>query len=94
MKPRAHAELIKKWADGAQIQYQCAGGPWFDLDNPHWDPGIQYRVKPGPIVKEAQAFLCPNERLHLSICDFDPSNLQLSFDPDTYELIGAEVVKT
>lgn len=44
-----HAQLIKAWADGAQIQ-------WYDVDRktwvdevdvaPLWAPLIQYRIKP------------------------------------------------
>lgn len=39
-----HAEIIKQWADGAQIQYEDCG--WRDCNNPAWDVGTEYRVKP------------------------------------------------
>jgi hypothetical protein len=44
---RKHCELIKKWADGAAIQF-CHEGDhvWFDLEHPTWNDGCDYRVKP------------------------------------------------
>lgn len=38
-----HAELIKKWAEGAKIEYQD-DGEWFPIDNPSWSTKILYRV--------------------------------------------------
>lgn len=42
-----HAEMIKAWADGEDIQF-CAPDDkiWFDTDHPKWDENIQYRIKP------------------------------------------------
>lgn len=49
--PNPHAELIKAWADGAEIQYwdddnnrwkDCKGYSGF----PTWDVELQYRIKP------------------------------------------------
>lgn len=45
-KPHKHAELIKKWADGAEIQYSENGKYWSDcLRTPTWH-AVYYRVKP------------------------------------------------
>jgi len=41
-----HAELIKKWADGAEIQFKNAYNDWLDSDSPNWDDDIEYRLKP------------------------------------------------
>ena len=46
--PHKHAELIKAWADGAEIQYRfhtC----WIDTENPVWNPDFDYRIKPKTI---------------------------------------------
>ena len=43
-KAHKHAELIKQWADGAQIQF-LACDSWVDCD-PAWDSFASYRVKP------------------------------------------------
>lgn len=52
-KPHKHAELIKAWADGAQIQCRSGGnfGDWMDTINPHWNHDTHYRVKPREFPK-------------------------------------------
>lgn len=48
-KPHKHAELIKKWADGAIIQYKdWARGEWVTCteNKPTWNEQSEYRVKP------------------------------------------------
>lgn len=48
-KPHKHAELIKAWADGAEIELQCADGTWTscaDKDYPNWCESVPYRIKP------------------------------------------------
>lgn len=47
--PHKHAELIKAWADGAEIQFLNAAGDWVSTNgNPGWFNCYQYRVKPEP----------------------------------------------
>ena len=54
MKPHKHAELIKAWADGAEIQSKgLIGSPtytpvWEDDKNPRWSEYYEYRIKPEP----------------------------------------------
>jgi hypothetical protein len=50
-KPHVHAELIKAWADGANIQI-CQMDSWYDVSTPSWDSGLIYRTKPEPIKTE------------------------------------------
>lgn len=50
-KPHPHAELIKAWAVGAEIQYWDDGdNKWKDCKGydgfPTWDVELQYRIKP------------------------------------------------
>lgn len=41
-----HAELIKAWADGAEIQvYKPHWDEWHDCQSPMWDSD-EYRIKP------------------------------------------------
>ena len=56
MKPHKHAELIKAWADGAEIQcFHDHYGIWQDIISPpYWIDGVQYRIKPEektPVVR-------------------------------------------
>ena len=45
-----HAELIKAWADGAEIQqYMINLDEWADCTyNPSWNVNKTYRIKPEP----------------------------------------------
>ena len=46
-KPHKHAELIKQWADGAEIEwYNELHREWLDIKNPLWNRDRKYRVKP------------------------------------------------
>jgi hypothetical protein len=49
-KPHKHAELIKQWAEGAEIQVRhkenCTLKEWFDASSPTWRSDAEYRVKP------------------------------------------------
>lgn len=52
MKPHKHCELIKAWADGAEIQRRkYASNEWVDTD-PDWRVGTEYRIKPRTVTKE------------------------------------------
>ena len=52
--PHKHAELIKAWADGAQIQLsQSHGEPWRDLLRPDWSAKT-YRIKPAKSAKDTK----------------------------------------
>lgn len=51
MKPHKHAELIKAWADGAEIQYNSIDKQkWVDCNGftPMWNTETEYRIKPEP----------------------------------------------
>lgn len=51
-KPHVHAEVIKAWADGAEIEWRCEDTHnWTSTDKPSWNKYTQYRVKPQPVVK-------------------------------------------
>ena len=43
-----HAELIKAWADGAEIQVKACNLVWEDRENPYWATDREYRIKPDP----------------------------------------------
>lgn len=51
MTPHKHAEVIKAWADGAEIQYRSPESmsiSWNDTKDPAWNVEFEYRVKPQP----------------------------------------------
>jgi hypothetical protein len=51
-KPHKHAEAIKAWADGDEIEYrQASHHSWEETSKPSWNIHTQYRVKPKTVVK-------------------------------------------
>lgn len=47
--PRPHAELIKAWADGAEIEFRAMKERnWREAINPGWYENHEYRIKPAP----------------------------------------------
>jgi hypothetical protein len=46
-----HADLIKAWADGAEIQvFYNDIMTWGGVDKPDWHESLSYRIKPKPPV--------------------------------------------
>lgn len=45
-RPHKHADLIKQWADGCEIQRQVREGMFVDDYEPTWNVDKVYRVKP------------------------------------------------
>jgi len=48
--PHKHAELIKAWADGAEIEEQHLKKDWAPFTDGHWmeSDSWNYRIKPEP----------------------------------------------
>ena len=97
MKPHKHAELIKVWADGAEIQvFDNIFNSWFDvIDNkPSWDFEHEYRIKPEPKPDVVSyAFCTKGGTLTWMYKQIESANLKLTFDGETGELKSAEVLK-
>jgi hypothetical protein len=58
-KPHKHSDLIKLWADGAEIQVKAHKLAWEDRENPLWDMDREYRIKPEkkqPVVRWLWAY--------------------------------------
>ena len=89
-----HAELIKAWADGAEIEvYQPAFGRWEEAE-PAWHTSFEYRIKPEPkpdIVLWAS--MHPTKSNVYYSNPFGGANLKLTWDEKTRKLKSAEVLK-
>ncbi len=101
MKPHPHSELIKAWADGAEIQIKFYDG-WRDCRPIDWNPNSEYRIKPEPKPDVRAWFRTGN--INKVMVDLggsigvigsnrDHANLLLTFDGETGELKSAEVLK-
>lgn len=69
MTKHFHCDLIKSWADGAQIQSKFPGSTvWEDVNNPCWDEDYSYRIKPSPpVTKYRWAFTNCSDKEHITI---------------------------
>ena len=87
--PHKHADVIKAWADGAEIEvklYSDVG--WFPLKEPHWHLEREYRIKPKrepDVVRSWYAKPCGMSK------DIFDNNLELTFDGETGKLKSARV---
>jgi hypothetical protein len=90
MKPHKHAELIKAWADGADIEiYDEYCKEWQYITSPVWCEEFEYRIKPEPKPDVVQFWCASCERLKRPL----DNNLKLTFDGETGQLKSAEVLK-
>jgi hypothetical protein len=94
MKPHKHSELIKAWADGAEIQVLDNHMEWQDIGYySSWHEESIYRIKPQSkpdVVKYAivdgySGMFCKQ--------NYDRANIKLTFDGETGELKSVEVLK-
>ena len=106
MKPHKHAELIKAWADGAEIEYRNNEGVWHTAHGPTWGISGIYRIKPEvkPDVIVVGIVEIPDdmkpEHLHLASYKtkfrvsehWERDNIKLTFDGESGTLLKAEVL--
>lgn len=99
-KPHVHAELIKAWADGAEIQYSTANyEKWLDVESPLWAVGCLYRIKPEPKPDVVRYGVAGLGALRCGAVEYigphntnPDNNLKLTFDGETGKLKSAEVL--
>jgi len=101
--PHKHAELIKAWADGAEIQLNVSPkSGWKDTHQPSWRPSYEYRIKPEPkpdVVLFAWAVLTSYHQLSnqpFGMMRKDPlpaDNVKFTFDGETGVLKSVEMIK-
>lgn len=94
--PQKHADLIKAWADGAEIEEQHLKKDWQPFNDGHWmqTDSWNYRIKPKPDVVD-YVFVGAFHRI--SACQLEwaretNSNLKLTWDFETGKLKTAEVI--
>jgi hypothetical protein len=92
-----HADLIKAWADGAQIQSRNnIGEHWQDNRLPVWANDTMYRIKPEPkpdLCKYVVVEAIDDGFTKWHTCSPAHANLHLTFDGETKQLKSAEVLK-
>ena len=92
-----HAELIKAWADGAEIEVLTPStSEWKDVSEPLWIADQEYRIKPEPKPDVVKHFLCDFIYVLNTVRFLDDAcyekNLRLIFNGETGKLKSAEVL--
>jgi hypothetical protein len=89
-----HADLIKAWADGAEIEYfNGINHEWrtFVKDHNVWYESWEYRIKPEPKPDYVRYLEMP---MFWGYSEKRPeSNMKVVFDGETGDLKSAEVLK-
>ena len=95
--PHKHADMIKAWADGANIEFRSSPEcTWRDLrsETPSWLTTTEYRVKPEPKPDFVKYARVDRFNGHQFWCKFeqDKANVLYTFDGETGKLKKAEVI--
>ena len=97
MKPHKHSELIKAWADGAEIERKNYNGDWESCNDSMliWSPSNEYRIKPESKLDVVVLISCHGKNLPLfhRVLTPESANIKITFDGETGELKSAEVLK-
>jgi len=97
-KPHKHAELIKAWADGAEIEEEHLKKGWHPFTDGHWMEcdSWNYRIKPKSDYVYYGVF--SNDIGHMvlnasftKLKELD-DHIKLTFDGETGKLKSAEVL--
>jgi hypothetical protein len=96
-QPHKHAELIKAWVDGAEIQFydqRFNEHRWKDCGvDPYWASDVQFRVKPElkpDVVVYPETATSWDEAKKNQW--YVKGKLKLTFDGETGKLKSAEVI--
>ena len=103
-KPHKHAELIKAWADGAEIEvWNTNVGKWLLCGKAlAWEESREFRIKPEPkpdYISTRRVFLkrCDSfghyAEMENNALSGNPNNVKFIFDGETGLLKDAEVLK-
>ena len=91
-KPHKHAELIKAWADGAEIEMLLSSG-WEKVSNtPSWFNDRKYRIKPEPDYVEYLARFGGAWRIYYSSQTANFEQIKLTRDGETHKIKSVELV--
>jgi hypothetical protein len=100
MKPHKHAELIKAWADGAEIECRDCR-VWYHAKDPRWQEDMEYRIKPGTKHDVVKSFILEaNPMLGLRLNEISGFQKQphedwirIVFDGETSKMKSVEILK-
>ena len=76
MKQHKHAELIKQWADGAEIEVHYKSlNKWYAVNDPSWSGDFEFRVKPKwtpkyELITACEDRLCMDVAVPKAVCNY------------------------
>ena len=91
-KPHKHAELIKAWADGAEIEFKGYSRKWEDVERPVWSEWDEYRLKPAPKeIIQLHEYL--EGSVIFSLKGYPHQEVKWTIDPETNKILKVELVE-
>ena len=91
--PHKHADVIKSWADGADIQSLNIDNTWDDVKYPVWNPLAKYRIKPEPkLITKMVELSLDDDDMGYAIFSGKQSNLKVVFDGNTKKILEVEII--
>jgi O-methyltransferase involved in polyketide biosynthesis len=88
-QPHVHAELIKAWADGADIEHYHPTHRWTSAGpTPAWSPTAIYRIKPkvASDVTKVVTVVIDNKN------SYNTKKIELVFNPEMTEIKSAKII--
>lgn len=95
--PHKHADVIKAWADGAEVQYKSQiDNGWHSVSAPFFDAidaiDYEWRIKPEPKPDVVEALCLVRMGGLVTHLALGVPNVHITFDGETGKLKAAEVV--
>ena len=88
-KPHVHSEVIKAWADGAEIEYRHdSTHEWRTSDCPQWRLYTEYRIKPQPAIVKKYTFYDRIEKFVENNDNLNHMTPQIWYDDPSTALLG------
>ena len=101
--PHKHADIIKAWADGAEIEFFAShSNEWKPIGaNPQWFESLRFRIKPEP--KPDKVYYGAFDETHVLVGNMmidscftrledQGDHIKITFDGETGKLKSAEVL--
>ena len=98
MTPHKHAEAIRAWADGAQIEMSLLGNIWTPAPAPSWSLKNMYRVvqlepKTDHILYFNIGEFGASRIKYWAEGEFGAPNVMATFDAETWKLKKLEIME-
>ena len=88
-----HCELIKAWADGAEIECHVEDlDIWIFTEEPSWNLELKYRIRLEPKPDIVRYFYLHSEHSFANTTTVHNTNVKVVFDGESCKIKSAEVL--